>query len=613
MPETFDDTGSGVKKEGVGGGKHLERAMKIFEAIRNDDLEQVVACVEADPACVNAIAPRKPNDTKGMSPLQVALTTGWHRKIAWYLLEHGADVNFIEPPKIRKVLADPAFFDAAKVAVHNARRYERNEDESGYHRVHSREDADEAFAFLKAVVEHGADLKKTDYYGNGVISCVVFEAGCVYPDPKYPNRKPSKEQDEDLLRIFAFLLERGAEKSTFSTYARKTTAELYRGEPIWKLVGGLLEEGERGGSVEPQPESGKMEQYSEQDLQYAAEFREEIHKEALERLNKLHPEIGDVVDRWPVEAYFQQHWDYPGKWYTVVAIPEECKSRKALIDAIVSDTLKQHGISAGERKGYDVNAKKLDAKRYDYEKLFTVKVDQNNRSCTVVGKDDKGRYILEYYEEYNLGGAVGSTDDYYVLTDAEYKRYARMALANGHLTEADYDRLLGGDASPKAEALPAGDPFSAVLAEYPRCAVEYSIVPGRPSSCRGCEAHRLALKQAFRKYAEDGGEVSYDVIAARGKQIDAGKLFAPAREMKELNYRGAFLHPPQDVGYTDADFDGVNAALFPNGPDGLEVYEWTTDWSDFFDDGHEWWGALCLTVYDKSLDHFVVILASSTD
>ena len=587
--------------------------MKIFEAIRNNSLEQVVACVEADPACVNAIAPKKPNDTKGMSPLQATLMTGWHRKIAWYLLEHGADVNFIEPPEIRKTAAHPAFFDAAAVAVYNARRYERNEDESGYHRVHTKEDADEAFAFLKAVAEHGADLKKTDYYGNGVISRILFEAGCVYPDPKYPKFKPSREQDEDLLRIFAFLLEQGAEKSTFSSYARKTSTELYRGEPIWKLVGGLLEEDEGGGAEKSRPEVGTMEQHSEQDLQYAAEFREGVHAEALERIQKLHPEIGEVVDKWPVEAYFQEHWDYPGKWYTVVAIPAECKSRKALVDAIVSDTLKQHGISASERKEYSVNAKKLDAKRYDYEKLFTVKVDQNNRSCTMVGRDDKGQYILEYYEEYSLGSAVGSVSDHYVLTDAEYKRYARMALVNGHLTEADYDRLCGGNVQAKAETPPAGDPFYALLAEYPRLDVEYCIVPDSRSSCRGCEAHRLALKQAFRKLSADGGEWSYDVIAARGKQIDAGELFAPAREAEELNYRGAFLHPPHGCRYTDADFDRVNAALFPNGTDGLEVYRWTTDWSDYFDDGHEWWGTLCLTVYDKSTGRFAVLLASATD
>ena len=78
-------------------------------------------------------------------------------------------------------------------------------------------------------------------------------------------------------------------------------------------------------------------------------------------------------------------------------------------------------------------------------------------------------------------------------------------------------------------------------------------------------------------------------------------------------YRGAFLYPPHGVPYTDADFDRLNAALFPKGKDGLEVYRWTTDWSSYFDDGHEWWGALCLTVYEKSMGRYAVILASATD
>ena len=43
------------------------------------------------------------------------------------------------------------------------------------------------------------------------------------------------------------------------------------------------------------------------------------------------------------------------------------------------------------------------------------------------------------------------------------------------------------------------------------------------------------------------------------------------------------------------------------------MYEWTTDWSDYFDEGREWWGTLCLTVYDKTLGRFAVILASATD
>ena len=66
----------------------------FFGAIRADELEAVSSMLAADPALVNIPAPKKPTDTRGMSPLQAALCTGWHRDIAWFLLEHGADVNF---------------------------------------------------------------------------------------------------------------------------------------------------------------------------------------------------------------------------------------------------------------------------------------------------------------------------------------------------------------------------------------------------------------------------------------------------------------------------------------------------------------------------------------
>lgn len=61
------------------------------------------------------------------------------------------------------------------------------------------------------------------------------------------------------------------------------------------------------------------------------------------------------------------------------------------------------------------------------------------------------------------------------------------------------------------------------------------------------------------------------------------------------------------------DFRKVNAALFPNGADALDIYEWTTDWSDFFDAGHEWYGACCWSIYDKSMNRYVVMLVSATD
>ena len=182
-----------------------------------------------------------------------------------------------------------------------------------------------------------------------------------------------------------------------------------------------------------------MAQYSEQDLKYAAELRESVHREALAIVRKTRPEITEVVDRHPVEDYFQEQWDYPGRWYTVVAIPSGYGSRKALVDAIVRDTLTDAGNAARREQGRKRLAEQLDAKPPGYRELFVVDVDQGSRSFRAVGADAEGRHILEHYEEYSLGSANGSTGAYYVLTDAEFKRYARLALLNGRLTQAQYD------------------------------------------------------------------------------------------------------------------------------------------------------------------------------
>lgn len=82
--------------------------------------------------------------------------------------------------------------------------------------------------------------------------------------------------------------------------------------------------------------------YSESDLADAAEFRDRIHAQALELVHLTRPKVMEVTDRYPVDVYFQQHWDYPGAWYTIVAIPESVKSREALIDTIVRDTLAKY-------------------------------------------------------------------------------------------------------------------------------------------------------------------------------------------------------------------------------------------------------------------------------
>jgi hypothetical protein len=45
----------------------------------------------------------------------------------------------------------------------------------------------------------------------------------------------------------------------------------------------------------------------------------------------------------------------------------------------------------------------------------------------------------------------------------------------------------------------------------------------------------------------------------------------------------------------------------------LEIYAWTTDCSNYFDAGKEWWGEFFWTVYSPTYDWYVGILASDTD
>ena len=78
-------------------------------------------------------------------------------------------------------------------------------------------------------------------------------------------------------------------------------------------------------------------------------------------------------------------------------------------------------------------------------------------------------------------------------------------------------------------------------------------------------------------------------------------------------YWYALMEPVYGRRNKPEDFRKVNAVLFPKGKDELDIYEWTTDWSDYFEAGHEWYGACCWSIYDKSMDRYVVMLVSATD
>lgn len=224
--------------------------IRIFDAIRADDFVEVKAILTEDPSAVNAIAPKRPLDTRGMSPLQVSLCTGRHKKIAWLLLENGADMNYLPDRKIAEE-ARPVLFDGVNAAIWNARRYAWDrKDTTPMHLEwkHTEEEADDAFLFLRRMLELGADVTLTDHYGRNCLMEAVSEANNLCPIKNqdtgeyYPGRPITSEMCEDLRRIFKLLINAGADRNNVSAYSKKSIREHYEGEPVWQICGDLWNE-----------------------------------------------------------------------------------------------------------------------------------------------------------------------------------------------------------------------------------------------------------------------------------------------------------------------------------------------------------------------------------
>lgn len=226
----------------------IRRNTDLFTAIRNDDLNLVQKLVLECPDLVNTAAPKKMTDIRFMSPLQAACATGWHRNIAWFLLEHGADVNY-RAEKTLCVDAYPVLFDVVCVAVWNARRYEWDGTEERPLRLvwkHTKEEADDAYHFLERMLALGADVNQTDHYGRNALFQAVEEARRICPVKNvetgeyYPGRQITEEMREDLHRIFQLLIEAGADKNCRSSYSKKTIREHYSEESVWQICGDLF-------------------------------------------------------------------------------------------------------------------------------------------------------------------------------------------------------------------------------------------------------------------------------------------------------------------------------------------------------------------------------------
>ena len=148
----------------------------------------------------------------------------------------------------------------------------------------------------------------------------------------------------------------------------------------------------------------------------------------------------------------------------------------------------------------------------------------------------------------------------------------------------------------------------------------------------GMKSHREAMRVVFDSLVSS---LVYDIDKAQASPLDP-KEFLYCPNIVKTDYYGnvfydaewvpndenfgttvpywyALMEPVHGRRNRPEDFKEVNESLFPNGTDALHIYEWTTDWSDFFDDGHEWYGACCWSAYDKTLNRYIVMLVSATD
>ena len=178
------------------------------------------------------------------------------------------------------------------------------------------------------------------------------------------------------------------------------------------------------------------------------------------------------------------------------------------------------------------------------------------------------------------------------------------------------------------------DPFYELIEKYDRCIIDYCLIED-DAPYQGFRSHEGVVLFAMQKVAERYEECTWnaDIGKAQAHRIDPAELLHVPEILRtdrvgrrfydcnlpdplkgeQIPYWYAFWEPPHTSGYGPDDFRKINSVLFPEGTDELEVYEWTTDWSEYFDDGREWWGTACWSVYDKRMNRYTVIMAAATD
>ena len=216
---------------------------KLFNAIRSESFDEVKKIIDSKPDLVNCIAKQPPKKDDGQSPLQVALKVGAF-DICDYLIDNGADLNFMEDESSCNEWRTPVIHDAINAAVMCSRRnaYESDNGVRKLKLFSTEEKADRSFSILKRMLELGADVNKVDSYGNSAIWRFCLQANQILPTYNYNthvednNRLFTPELQSDLFRILKALCDHGADLNYVRPKIEKTVKEHFCGGAMAKLL-----------------------------------------------------------------------------------------------------------------------------------------------------------------------------------------------------------------------------------------------------------------------------------------------------------------------------------------------------------------------------------------
>lgn len=169
---------------------------KLFKAIRDNDPDEVRSVIEAHPEVIDEAAVPPPKKDIGQSPLQVAIKTGAF-DIAHYLIEQGADVNFMEEEAEGTSLRCPLLHDAIRAALHSLC-------------YNNFEDSDKATELVGVLCERGADPNKRASNGFDALNACLNDAELILERREaYPDVQDIAEKQ--LIRLLDILIEYGAD------------------------------------------------------------------------------------------------------------------------------------------------------------------------------------------------------------------------------------------------------------------------------------------------------------------------------------------------------------------------------------------------------------------